>query len=162
AAGERLRTIPGENVSQMRINLALIDAESYGKETLSKIRASLGTDNVILGSYVSLGGGQIRLDLRLQDAVAGETLVAISEKGNEPQIEELVGRVGSVLRERLGASQLSSSEVAAVKATVPSNPVAIRLYTEGLANLRLFDARAARDLLEKAVAADAEYSLAHA
>jgi len=38
AAGGRLRTVPGENISQMKINLALPDADSYGKETLRKIR----------------------------------------------------------------------------------------------------------------------------
>jgi TolB-like protein len=77
AAGEQLRTIPGENISQMKINLALADADSYGKTTLAKIRDNLGTDHVVVGSYVPLGGGQLRLDLRLQDAVAGETLAAI-------------------------------------------------------------------------------------
>src|SRR5262249_52277153 len=35
-----------------------------------------------------------------------------------------------------------------------------RLYAEGLAKLRLFDARAARELLEQAVAADPNYPLA--
>jgi len=40
AAGGRLRTVPGESISQMKINLALPDADSYGKETLSKIRQS--------------------------------------------------------------------------------------------------------------------------
>ncbi|PYS21951.1 MAG: serine/threonine protein kinase, partial [Acidobacteria bacterium] len=47
------------------------------------------------------------------------------------------------------------------KATLPSKPEAIRLYTEGLAKLRVFDALTARDLLEKTVAADPEYPLAH-
>ncbi len=162
AAGEQLRTIPGESVSQMKINLALADADSYGKDTLSKIRANLGTDDVVLGSYVPLGGGQIRLDLRLQDAVVGETLAAISERGSETQIDDLVSRAGSALRQKLGASELSAAEAVAVKATLPSKPDAVRLYTEGLAKLRIFDALTARDLLAKAVAADPAYSLAHA
>ena len=161
AAGEQLRTIPGENVSQMKINLALTDAESYGKETLSKIRANLGAEVVVLGSYVPLGGGQIRFDVRLQDAVAGETLASISERGSETQIDDLVGRAGSTLREKLGAGAVSAAEAVAVKATLPSNREAVRLYAEGLAKLRVFDALAARALLEKAVAADPGYSLAH-
>ena len=51
----------------MKINLALPDADSYGKETLSKIRKNLGTDEVVLGSYLALGNGQVRLDLKLED-----------------------------------------------------------------------------------------------
>ena len=145
----------------MKINLALSDAESYGKETLAKIRSHLGAENVVLGSYVPLGTGQIRVDLRLQDAVAGETLAAVSEKGAEEQIDELVSRVGSVLREKLGAAGMTVAEAAAVKATLPSNPAAVRFYIEGLAKLRAFDAAAGRDLLQKAIAADPDYSLAH-
>src|SRR5262249_38860044 len=37
-----------------------------------------------------------------------------------------------------------------------------RFYSEGMARLRVFDARAARDLLEKAVAADPGFALSHA
>jgi eukaryotic-like serine/threonine-protein kinase len=50
AAGGRLRTVPGEDISQMKISLALPDADSYCKETLSKIRKNLGTDEVVLWS----------------------------------------------------------------------------------------------------------------
>ena len=161
AAGEHLRLIPAENISQMKINLSLADADSYGKETLSRIRANIGTDAVVLGSYVPVGDGQIRLDLRLQDAVAGETLAAISEKGSERQIDDLVSRTGARLRERLGLADMSPAEVATVKATLPSNPEAVQLYTNGLAKLRAFDVLTARDLLEKAVAADPLHALAH-
>ena len=101
------------------------------------------------------------MDLRLQDAVAGETLAVISQKGSEGQIDKIVSRAGSVLREKLGVAAISAAEAAAVKAMLPSNPEAVRLYTEGLAKLRVFDALGARDLLEKAVVADPEYSLAH-
>lgn len=78
AAGEQLRTIPGESVAQMKVNLSLPDTDSFSKETLARIRQNLGTDDVILGSYLPVGNGLIRLDLRLQDAVAGETLASVS------------------------------------------------------------------------------------
>ena len=64
-AGEELRTVAGENVAQMKSNLALPDADSYGRETLAKIRENLNADEVVVGSYVPLGKDQIRLDLRL-------------------------------------------------------------------------------------------------
>ena len=161
AVGERLRLIAGENISRMKIDLSLAEADSYGKETLSKIRANLGTDAVVLGSYVPVGEGQIRLDLRLQDAVEGETLAAISDRGSETRIDELVSRTGAALREKLGLADISPAEVANVKATLPSNPEAVQFYTNGLAKFRAFDALAARDLLEKAVAADPRHALAH-
>jgi tetratricopeptide (TPR) repeat protein/TolB-like protein/predicted Ser/Thr protein kinase len=161
AAGEHLRTIPGESIAQMKINLSLSDADSYGKETLFKIRSNLQTDSVVLGSFIPLNKGEIRLDLRLQDTVTGETLAAVSERGGETQIDDLITRAGSALRQKLGAGEVSESQASAVRATRASNAEASRLYSEGLVKLRAFDALAARDLLEKAVAADPKYSVAH-
>jgi tetratricopeptide (TPR) repeat protein len=165
SAGEKLRAISGENVARAKLELAIVDAESLAGDTLARIRKNLGTDYVVLGSYLSLGdatGGQLRLDLRIQDAASGETLASLAETGTEAGVLDLVSRTGARLRERLGAGELSAVEAGGVRASLPSNPEAVRLYAEGLARLRVFDAVKARDLLEKAVAADTEYPLAHA
>jgi TolB-like protein len=97
-AGEKLRTIPGENVARMKTNLSLVDADSYGADTLRKIHASIGSDYVLLGSYLALGNGQVRLDLRLENASSGELLSSMSARGTELQIAELVARVGVEVR----------------------------------------------------------------
>src|SRR5208337_530076 len=108
-----------------------------------------------------LGNGVLRLDLRMQDAVAGETLATVSEKGNESEIDTLVGKAGAELRAKLGIAALSDEQSAVVRTSLPSNPEAARLYAEGLQKLRLFDALAARDLLEKSVALDPGHAPAH-
>jgi tetratricopeptide (TPR) repeat protein len=159
--GDQMRTIPGESVAQMRVSLALQDADSYSQQTLNRIRENLGTDDVVVGSFLPLGNGLMRLDLRLQDAVAGETLTSVSEKGNESEIDTLVSRAGAELRAKLGIAALSDEQSAIVRTSLPSNPEAARLYAEGLQKLRLFDALSARDLLEKAVALDPGYAPAH-
>ena len=159
--GDQLRTIPGESVAQMKVNLSLPDAESFNKTTLNRIRQNLGSDDVVLGSYVSLGNGQLRLDVRLQDAAAGETLASVSEKGDESEIDNLIGMAGAELRTKLGISSLSGAQSALVRASLPASPQAARLYSEGLQKLRLFDALAARDLLEKAVGLDPAHAPTH-
>ena len=161
AAGEQLRTVPGENVAQMKINLSLPDADGYGQDTLQKIHKNLNADKVVVGSYFPLGERQIRLDLRLQDAVRGETLAAVSEKGSEDQMDDLVRRAGVELRSKLGVGTVSEAAAAAAKATLPSNSEATRLYSEGLAKLRSFDNVAARDLLQKALSVAPNFALAH-
>ncbi len=160
-AGEELRTVAGENVAQMKTNLALPDADSYGRETLAKIRENLNADEVVVGSFVPLGKDQIRLDLRLQDAVAGETLASVSAKGREDQIDDLVSRAGAELRRKLGAGAISATDAAAVKASLPSNAEAARLYSQGLAKLHTRDTLAARDLLQKSLALEPGFALAH-
>src|SRR5580700_6218279 len=162
AVGEQLRTVPGENVARMKIDLSLPDADTYAKDTLARIRKNLGTDDVVLGSYVPLEKGQIRVDLRLQSTGDGETLAVVSKKGTEAQLDELVSSAGLDLREKLGAGEVSSVEAATVKASLPSNPEVARFYAEGLAKLRVFDDLAARDLLQKAVAAEPTHALSHA
>ncbi len=161
AAGEQLRTVPGENIAQMKINLSLADEESYGHDTLQKIHANLNADDVVLGSYLPLGNGEIRLDLRLQDALRGETIAAVSEKGSESQIDDLVGRIGSELRARLGVGAVTQEQQATVKATLPENPDAARLYANGLEKLRLLDAKQSVELFQKAVAAAPNFALGH-
>src|SRR5438309_7444257 len=101
AAGEKLRTIAGENVARTKIDLSLADADSYAPDTLARIRKNLGTDYVVLGSYLALGkdSGRLRLDLRLQDAAAGETLTSVSASGAEAEVSDLVARTGAIVRE---------------------------------------------------------------
>jgi len=159
--GNQLRTIPGETVAQMKASLALPDAESFSVPTLSRIRQNLGSDDVVMGSYVPLGNGMLRLDVRLQDAVGGEMLASVSEKGTEAEIDDLVSRAGAELRSKLGVGALSEAETALVRASLPSNPEAARLYSQGLEKLRLFDAQAASNLLERAVVLDPEHAPTH-
>jgi tetratricopeptide (TPR) repeat protein len=159
--GDQLRTIPGESVAQMKLSLALPDADSFSKKTLGRIRQNLGSDDVVMGSYVVLGNGQLRLDLRLQDTKAGETLATVSEKGSEEQIDDLIGKAGAELRSKLGVQALSEAQTAVVRASLPSNPEAARLYSQGLQDLRVYNALSARDALEKATAIEPSFAPAH-
>jgi len=161
AAGESVRTITGEEVAQMKTNLSLPDSDTLSAQTLSQVGKSLGADQVVLGSYVALPGGQLRVDLHLQDVAAGETLIAVKETGEEGNLFDLVSRAGAQLREKVDAGQVTPQDQARIRAAFPSTPAASRLYSEGLAKLRVNDAIAARDLLQKAVTADPNHALAH-
>jgi serine/threonine protein kinase/tetratricopeptide (TPR) repeat protein len=162
--GGQIRTVAEENVARAKMDLSLTDADSLAKDTLTRVRNHLDADYVVLGSFVDLGkdsGGQIRVDLRLQNARTGETIGVVSETGTEGELFGLVSRAGSDLRRELGIDNISEAEAGSLRAAIASNPEASRFYAEGLAKLRVFDALAARDLLEKAVAADPNYALAH-
>jgi eukaryotic-like serine/threonine-protein kinase len=165
SAGEQLRMIPAESVARMRIELSLPDTDSLGNDNLNRIGSNLGTDLVVVGSYASLGkepGGQVRLDLRLQDTRTGETIEAVSETGTEARLFDLVSQAGQRLRNRLGVQAVTRTEAAEVAVALPASHDAARLYSEGLAKLRVFDALAARDLFQKAVAAEPRFALSHA
>jgi serine/threonine protein kinase/tetratricopeptide (TPR) repeat protein/TolB-like protein len=162
-AGEQVRAIAGENVARMKIELKLMETESYAPDTLALIRKNLGTDLIVVGSYVAVGAPQarkVRLDLRVQATQAGDTIASATDTGDEADLPGLVARVGSRLRTELGLTALSASESAGVRASLPSSTDAIRLYAQGLEKYRLFDAVGARDRLEQAVAADTTNTVA--
>jgi len=162
--GEKLRTVAEENVARAKSDLSLSDADSLAKDTLARVRDNLGTDYVVLGSFVDLGkeaGGQVRVDMTLQDARSGETIGLVSETGKESELFDLVTRAGHDLRSKLGIADISEAEAGSVRAAIPTNADASRLYAQGLEKLRLFDAQGARDLLNQAVVADPNYALAH-
>jgi tetratricopeptide (TPR) repeat protein len=164
AAGGKLRTVPGESVTRMKMELALSETDSLAHDTLARIRANIDADLVVLGSYLALGkgDGKIRLDLRLQDTAAGELVASSAAEGTQQEIFALVSQAGGTLREALGLGQVSAMDASALRASFPSSPLAAQLYSEGLAKLRVFDALEARGLLERAAAAEPNHPLVRA
>src|SRR5579863_3012264 len=162
AAGEKLRTFPGENIARASTDLGLTGKQTLAPDTLAHLRKYLGSDYVVLGAYLDQGGeAQVRIDLWLQDTRTGQINATISEKGSEGALDDLATRAGADLRRKLGVGDITPGEAAVVQASLPSNPEAVRLYSGGLAKLRVVDALAARDLLQRAVAADPNYALGH-
>jgi eukaryotic-like serine/threonine-protein kinase len=164
-AGEKLRTIPGENVARMKIELRLSEADSFAADTLKRIRQNIGTDLVLVGSYVDVGAPgseKVRLDLRLQDTVAGDTIAVLTETAAATDLLDLVARAGAGIRDRLGVGELSSGEAAIVQASLPSTPEAARFYAEGLRKLRVYDYLAARTYFQRALEADPASPVAYA
>ncbi len=163
-AGEQIRAIPAESISRMKLELALPDVDSLSRDSLQRIRQNIGPDVVVAGSYAALGAkpdGQIRLDLRLQDTQSGETIDSVSESGSESHLLQLVSSAGEQLRARLGVRAVTTAEAAEVAIALPAKSEAAKLYAEGLARLRVFDALAARDLFQKAIAAEPSFALSH-
>jgi serine/threonine protein kinase/tetratricopeptide (TPR) repeat protein len=163
AAGGQVRLIPGETIARVRIELSLPDVATLSPETLKVVQRDLGSDYVVSGAFLDLGAPsarRIRLDLHLQNAANGETLGSLSEEGVD--LFALVSRTGERLRSVLGLSAMLPGDVTRAQEAMPSNTEAARLYAEGLAKLRAFDALAARDLLSRSVIADPAFPLAHA
>ena len=163
-AGEKLRLVSGEEIARTKLELPLADAASLSHETLARLHKDLNSDLIVLGSYTTLGekpGTRIRLDVHLQDAVAGEAIADVAVVGDEADLFDMVTQAGSRLRDKLGVEAVSPVEAVNIRASLPSDRDAARLYSEGLARLRVLDAPEARDLLQRAVAADPKFAPAH-
>jgi TolB-like protein len=163
AAGGRLRTISGEETAQANVSGPLPETDSLSGETLTRIHKSLGSDYVVWGSYLAKGDSSrdIRVDLRLEDAVTGKSAAVVADSGTDTTLPDLAARLGAQLRDRLGIPDITPAELASTRASLPSNPDAARFYAEGLARMRVFDALGARELLQKAIASESDFALAH-
>ena len=165
AGGEKLRLVTGEEVANLRLSSPWPQTDTLDPSTTSRIGKSLNSDLLILGSYTAVGKpeqGEVRLDLRLQNARTGEILTEIAQTGDRRELFRLVSGVGVKLRSRLGIPPLGEQDEARVVASLPANREADRFYALGLAKLREFDALAAKDLLQQACKADPQFALGHA
>jgi len=163
--GLSLRTIPEEMVVRMKTDLNLEIRDTYAQGALVSIRRYLGVNYVVVGSYRCLekkADGRLRLDIKVQQTTTGETVFSFAETGSREGLPDLVTACGQRLRLGLGDEELSPVEAANRKASLPSRPEVVRLYSEGLAKLRLLEPAQARALLEGAVAAEPDFPLAHA
>jgi eukaryotic-like serine/threonine-protein kinase len=160
-AGEQLRIIPSEQVAHAKTDLSLTQEDSLGRDTLARVRQNLGSDLVILGSFLDMNG-QVRVDVTLQNATLGETVANISESGSEQQLADLATHAGGIVRHKLGLGDPAPAEAADAKAAQSPSLEATRYYSEGLEKLHSYDAAGARKLLEQAISNDPDFALAHA
>lgn len=164
AAGGSLRLVSGEDVARAKRDLRIADANSLSSSTLANLRINPGADVVVLGSYTPIeekGQKRIRVDLRIQDTLSGETISEEAVTGAEENLFEVAAQAGTLLRESLGAAPVSAGAINSARALLPSNEAAVRLFAEGRAKLWNFEYLAARDLLVKAEALDQGNAAVH-
>lgn len=168
AAGDRVRTVSGNDVATTTTDLSLAGMITFNQGLLAKVHTNLGSDYIVRGSYSSSSSAAIpsaraiHVDLQLQPTQSGETASSFSYDGTVDQISELVERIGTDLRQKLGVPSPSDQDSKAAQAASPSNPEALQRYAEGLKKLRTLDALGARDDLQAAVQLEPHYALAHA
>jgi DNA-binding winged helix-turn-helix (wHTH) protein/tetratricopeptide (TPR) repeat protein len=163
AGGDKTRIIPEEIIARVKQDLGLKEKDSYARDTLRDLRMRLGSDYVVAGSYMAVGdnSGQVRMDLRLQETISGDTLTSIAVSGKQSEIFDLVARAGGEMRAKLGSTVPPEGDVD-WRTVLPSNPEAARLYSEGLAHIRVSENLAATDSLQKSLTIEPGFALGHA
>jgi DNA-binding winged helix-turn-helix (wHTH) protein/tetratricopeptide (TPR) repeat protein len=156
-AGGPFRLVPSDDVAGMRRDLGLQLDGPLGRAELSQIHRHLGSDWVIVGSYLLLPGQDppLRVDALLRDTATGETRAAVSRRGREEDLFRLSDSLAGDLRRALGETAAGTAGGAAeVRGAMPATPAAQRLYAEGLERLQRMEAQPAAERLEAAVKAD--------
>ena len=164
ASGDRARIVPEEIVARAKRDLGLQEKDSYARDTLRELRVRMGSDYVVAGSYMAVGdknSGLVRVDLRLQEMISGETLTSIAVSGKQSEIFDLVARAGREMRSKLGTTVPPEGDVD-WRTVLPSNPEAAKFYAQGMARLRVSENLSAADLLQKSLTIEPNFALGHA
>ena len=164
ASGSALRTIPSEDVSAAKTDLSLAPASAYGKATLERVKKILGTDYVVAGSYSAAGStpsDPIEMDVWLQNASSGETVSTFQGSGTVGAVSELIRKAGATLRQKLSVQEPSEKDAQQTSATLPADPEAMRLYSDGVTKVHTLDALGAKDSLESAIQRAPQLAVAH-
>ena len=164
ASGDRARIVPEEIVARTKRDLGLKEKDSYARDTLRELRVRMGSDYVVAGSYMAVGGknsGQVRMDLRLQETISGDTLTSIAVSGKQSEIFDLIARAGREMRGKLGTTAPPEGDVD-WRTVLPSNPEAAKFYAEGIAHLHVSENLPAADLLQKSLTLEPNFALGHA
>jgi len=152
-AGGELNVLSGQEVDELRRNLALNASDGYNKQQLSSIRA-LYSDRpkvmVVSGVVVPGSSGKLTVSLNVQDADTGEVTSPAPLPGTEDGIDDLTREASVSLGAALGMTRVSPVKVAEAIAGMPKSQKARELYTQAMPYLNRGDAQKALDLLQQA------------
>jgi DNA-binding winged helix-turn-helix (wHTH) protein/tetratricopeptide (TPR) repeat protein len=164
AGGNKLRLVSGEDVANLKRSAPWSETDTLDQATTARLGEALNAGLLVLGSYTTIANdesGQVRLDVRLQEARTGEILTEVAETGSANDLFEIVSRAGEKLRDRLGVPRMGEPDEASVLASLPHDREAARFYSLGLVRFREFDFLGAKELFIQAIGIEPKFCFAH-
>jgi serine/threonine protein kinase/tetratricopeptide (TPR) repeat protein/TolB-like protein len=152
AGNGQVRVVPADLVTRAMRDLGA-DTGSPAADVVERLRNSLATDYLVFGSFATSASGAsraLRIDVRVLRKT--EEPVAISGIGEEARLFSMMADAGRDLRSRLGLQASTADATKGARAAFPESLEATRLYSEGLARLRLLEAVEAQGLFARAAA----------
>ena len=157
--GGEIRVIGGETIAALKRDLSLNNQPEFSAATLRRILRYAAAQYVLCGSYNVEPGGELQLSITVQDTASGNTVVSIDQTGSQRALGDLAYTAGVRLRKELRVS--GAVDLAAVQASLPSNPGALRDYTDGLREMQLFHFTEALRFFERAIQSDPGFAPSH-
>jgi eukaryotic-like serine/threonine-protein kinase len=162
-SNDALRVIAADDVSIVKADLAIVPVPTFNLAMVTRIRRILHSSYVVSGAYMAAGsqaGDSIHVDVHVQDSDSGELVGSFAENATIATLPDVLATVAVEIRRSVGPQeQAQQGDPQATR--LPSNPEALRDYSEGIAKLRIFDALQARELLQRAITLEPDLALPH-
>jgi TolB-like protein len=139
--------------------MKMAQAGFIDEKTAQQVGRLVGAQHLLLGSFVYLPNGKIRLDARIVEVETGRILKAGEATGKENQLFDLVKALNKKLIKEL-ALQLSASEIAKLDNLRNVKFSAVMLYSQAVAYEDRSDLANARKKYREALAEDANFAQA--
>jgi TolB-like protein/tetratricopeptide (TPR) repeat protein len=154
AKGDDVHVTPAEDAQRARLDLKLPNQESFGDGTLTKIRERLGSDAIVVGSFLQTGT-EVTLLVVVADLPRRKT-TRIEVKGATSELPALAAKAGTQIREALRISSVTLAKQ--TYKVLPKNAEAARAFVEGNDALRRFDFGTAKERLLVATQKEADFA----
>jgi TolB-like protein len=150
-----------ERADLLRIieEIKLAQAGLIDEKTAQQVGKMAGAQHLLLGSFVYLPNGKIRIDGRIVEVETGRVLKAGEQTGKEGQLFDLVKALNKKLVKEL-ALRLSASELAKLDNLRNVKFSAVMLYSQGVACEDRGDLAGAKKKYRDAIAEDAHFTQA--
>jgi TolB-like protein len=156
---QRLTLVERADLLRVIEEMKLAQAGFIDEKTAQQVGKLVGAQHLLLGSFVYLPNGKIRLDARIVEVETGRILKAGEATGKENQLFDLVKALNKKLVKEL-ALRLSASELAKLDNLRNVKFSAIMLYSQAVAYEDCNDLANAKKKYRDAIAEDANFTQA--
>ena len=164
SVANRLRVVPEALVRDVHVEATASGAGGYAPAALQRFHDAVGADYVVVGTYLVSGTADdapVRVDVAVQDARSGATVVAISRQDPLSSLLGVVKQAGVQLRAGLAAGDTDAAALQQLANAQPPSAAIARRVGFALEALQHYDAARARDELLDAIAEAPGYAPAY-
>jgi len=156
-----LRLVERADLQRVVEEMKLAQAGMVDAATAQQVGKLVGAQNLLLGGFVALGGGKMRIDVRIVTVETGRTVKAEEKTGKENQLFEMVSALNRKLIRDL-ADKISSKDEAALGELRNVKFSAMLLFSQGVAAEDKGNLALAREKYRAALKEDDEFTAAKA
>jgi DNA-binding winged helix-turn-helix (wHTH) protein len=164
--GGELQLVQAGDNPELRMTTVENGCSELPPKLIEAARQIFNADKVVYGNYSSTesgaSGDRWQLDVCLESPRGHNGPESMTVVGPRGDIGQLVFNAGEILRSKLGLKHLSNQSLGYLRASLPLNPAAARLYTEGTSALQHFEPEEASALLTEAAQLEPNHAAIHA
>jgi len=156
---QALRLVERANLHRVIEEMKLAQAGMIDEKTAQEVGKLAGAKYLLLGSFIYLPNGKMRVDTRIVEVETGRILKAGEETGKEGQLFDMVKSLNKKLVKEL-ALKLSATELAKLDNLKSVKFSAIMLYSQGVTLEDRKDINGAKKKYREAIAQDTNFTQA--